>query len=142
MKPIERIAMYLKFRNINPHSFEKKIHLSNGYFSKQLRHLGSVGSDILIKIHEHYPDLNILWVLIGEGQMIHENWINNQPGNLNLEQFSSSYMMENGKMKILEEDMVKMQFVLKDKEKIISLYEFMLNNNTLSSAIAETATNS
>ncbi len=40
MKPIERIAMYLKFRNINPYSFEKKIKLSNGYFSKQLRHLG------------------------------------------------------------------------------------------------------
>ena len=53
MKPIERIAMYLKFRNINPYSFEKKIKLSNGYFSKQLRHLGSVGSDILIKVHEH-----------------------------------------------------------------------------------------
>ena len=27
MKPIERIAMYLKFRNINPYSFEKKINL-------------------------------------------------------------------------------------------------------------------
>jgi hypothetical protein len=33
-----------------------------------------------------------------------------------------------------------MQFVLKDKEKIISLYEFMLNNNTLSTTIADTAT--
>ena len=28
----------------------------------------------------------------------------------------------------------------KDKEKIISLYEFMLNNNTLSTTIADTAT--
>ena len=27
-----------------------------------------------------------------------------------------------------------------DKEKIISLYEFMLNNNTLSTTIADTAT--
>jgi hypothetical protein len=33
-----------------------------------------------------------------------------------------------------------MQFVLKDKEKIISLYEFMLNNNALSTTIADTAT--
>jgi hypothetical protein len=33
-----------------------------------------------------------------------------------------------------------MHFVLKDKEKIISLYEFMLNNNTLSTSIADTAT--
>ena len=139
MKPIERIAMYLKFRNINPHSFEKKIKLSNGYFSKQLRHLGSVGSDILIKVHEHYPDLNILWVLIGEGQMICENWVEDHA---HAGQFASNYMMENGKLKLLEEDLEKMQFVLKDKEKIISLYEFMLNNNTLSATIAETATGS
>jgi hypothetical protein len=55
-------------------------------------------------------------------------------------QFSTSYLMENGKLKILEEDLEKMQFVLKDKEKIISLYEFMLNNNTLSTTIADTAT--
>jgi hypothetical protein len=137
MKPIERIAMYLKFRNINPYSFEKKIKLSNGYFSKQLRHLGSVGSDILIKVHEHYPDLNILWVLIGEGQMICEDWVGDQG---QAGQFSTSYLMENGKLKVLEEDLEKMQFVLKDKEKIISLYEFMLNNNTLSTTIADTAT--
>lgn len=139
MKPIERIAMYLKFRNINPHSFEKKIKLSNGYFSKQLRHLGSVGSDILIKVHEHYPDLNILWVLIGEGQMICEGWSDDQG---HAGQFTSNYMVENGKLKLLEEDLEKMQFVLKDKEKIISLYEFMINNNALSATIAETATGS
>ena len=42
-------------------AFEKKIELSNGYFSKQLKHLGSVGSDILIRIHHAYSDLDILW---------------------------------------------------------------------------------
>ncbi|MEI6189202.1 MAG: hypothetical protein WCP61_02155 [Chitinophagia bacterium] len=140
MKPIERIAMYLKFRNISPHAFEKKIHLSNGYFSKQLRNLGSVGSDILIKIHEHYQDLNILWVLIGEGQMIKEEMMGDPADESQLNQFSSRYIMENGKLKILEEDLEKMQYVIKDKEKIISLYEFMLNNNTLSATIADTAT--
>ena len=137
MKPIERIAIFIHFKKITPHAFEQKIDLSNGYFSKQLRHLGSVGSDILIKVHEHYPDLNILWVLIGEGQMICEDWVGDQG---QAGQFSSNYMMENGKLKILEEDLEKMQFVLKDKEKIISLYEFMLNNNTLSTTIADTAT--
>ena len=137
MKPIERIAMYLKFRNINPYSFEKKINLSNGYFSKQLRHLGSVGSDILIKIHEQYHDLNILWVLIGEEEMICKDWVGDHG---QVGQFSSNYIMENGKLKVLEEDLEKMHFVLKDKEKIISLYEFMLNNSALSTTIADTAT--
>jgi len=140
MKPIERIAMYLNFRNISPHAFEKKNHLSNGYFSKQLRNLGSVGSDILIKIQEQYADLNILWVLMGEGQMIREEMMGDPADETYLNQFSSKYMMKSGKLKILEEDLEKMQYVIKDKEKIISLYEFMLNNHSLSATIADTAT--
>ena len=72
MKPIERIALFIHFKKITPHAFEQKIDLSNGYFSKQLKHLGSVGSDILIKIHQAYPELDILWILTGEGQMLKE----------------------------------------------------------------------
>ena len=128
MKPIERISMYLKFRSITPHAFEKKILLSNGYFSKQLRNQGSVGSDILIKIHAHYTDLNILWVLTGEGQMIHELEVQQQYA-MQVDEFTIRYETENRKLKTLESDVENLHVVLKDKEKIISLYEFMLNNN-------------
>ena len=72
MKPIERIEIFIHFKKISPHAFEKKIKLSNGYFAKQLKHLGSVGSDILIRIHDTYTDLDILWILTGEGQMLKE----------------------------------------------------------------------
>lgn len=136
MKPIERIAMYLQFRTISPHAFEKKIELSNGYFSKQLRHLGSVGSDILIKIHLAYPDLDILWILTGEGQMLKNELNHNstnhpvQVSNSNLvEDFTSKYTTDNKRLKSLENDFDKLQTALKDKEKIIGLYEFMLNGN-------------
>ena len=70
MKPIERIEIFMHFKKISPHAFEQKIDLSNGYFSKQLKNLGSVGSDILIKIYLAYPELDILWILTGEGQML------------------------------------------------------------------------
>jgi hypothetical protein len=128
MKPIERISMYLQFRSITPHAFEKKILLSNGYFSKQLRNQGSVGSDILIKIHAQYTDLNILWVLTGEGQMIHELEVQQQYA-MQVDEFTMRYETENRKLKTLESDVENLHVVLKDKEKIISLYEFMLNNN-------------
>lgn len=128
MKPIERISMYLQFRSITPHAFEKKILLSNGYFSKQLRNQGSVGSDILIKIHAQYTDLNILWVLTGEGQMIHELEVQQQHA-MQVDEFTIRYETENRKLKTLESDVENLHVVLKDKEKIISLYEFMLNNN-------------
>ena len=70
MKAIERISEYLNFKIITPHKFEQTVHLSNGYFQKQLRNKGSIGSDILIKVSENYDDLNILWVLTGEGNML------------------------------------------------------------------------
>jgi hypothetical protein len=130
MKPIERIAIYIHFKKISPHAFEKKIELSNGYFAKQLRHLGSVGSDILIRIHQAYPDLDILWVLIGEGQMIKEEILLNQKiDNCILEDFTNKYTNENKKLKKLEYDFDQLQTSLSDKEKIIGLYEFMLNGS-------------
>jgi hypothetical protein len=136
MKPIERIAMYLQFRAITPHSFERKIHLSNGYFSKQIKNLGSVGSDILVKIHDSYPELNMLWVLTGEGDMIIEDIESHQV--LKVNEFSNRYESENRKLKNLESDVEKLNVVLKDKDKIIGLYEFMLNGNNKLSTIADT----
>ena len=130
MKPIERIAIFIHFKKISPHAFEQKIELSNGYFSKQLKHLGSVGSDILIKIYQAYPELDILWILTGEGQMLKEDVQQNE--NINeiiLEEFTNKYTSENKKLKKLENDFDKLQTSLSDKEKIIGLYEFMLNGN-------------
>jgi hypothetical protein len=135
MKPIERIAIYLQYKTISPHSFERNINLSNGYYAKQLKNLGSVGSDILIKVHNHYPDLNILWVLTGDGQMIAEH--DNTLANSNIDDYPLRYISDNKKLKILESDLEKLNVVIKDKEKIIGLYEFMLNNNQQSSTIAD-----
>ena len=135
MKTIERIAMYLQFRAITPHSFERKIHLSNGYFSKQTKNLGSVGSDILVKIHDSYPELNMLWVLTGEGKMILEE-VEMMPDQ-KVEDFGVRYTSENKRLKSLESDMEKLSIVLKDKEKIIGLYEFMLNANNKLGTIAD-----
>jgi hypothetical protein len=130
MKPIERMAVYIQFKKISPHAFEKKIELSNGYFSKQLKHLGSVGSDILIRIHHTYSDINVLWILTGEGQMLKEDDLHcEQVDSSILEDFTNKYTSENKKLKKLENDFDQLQTSLSDKEKIIGLYEFMLNGN-------------
>ena len=130
MKPIERIAIFIHFKKISPHAFEKKIELSNGYFSKQLKHLGSVGSDIFIRIHDAYTDLDILWVLTGERQMLKEEIPDSeQIDNSIIEDFTNKYTNENKKLKKLENDFDRLQTSLSDKEKIIGLYEFMLNGN-------------
>jgi len=135
MKPIERIALYLHFKSISPHSFERNIHLSNGYYAKQLKNLGSVGSDILIKIHHHFPDLNILWVLTGDGQMVLEEHL--KMSTSIVDDFTHRYESENKKLKSMESDLDKLNTLVKDKEKIIGLYEFMLNNNNHATTIAD-----
>jgi hypothetical protein len=130
MKPIERIEIFMHFKKITPHAFEQKIDLSNGYFSKQLKNLGSVGSDILIKIYLVYPELDILWILTGEGQMLKlAEQESQQIDDIILEDFTNKYTSENKKLKKLENDFDKLQTSLTDKEKIIGLYEFMLNGN-------------
>ena len=130
MKPIERIEIFMHFKKISPHAFEQKIDLSNGYFSKQLKNLGSVGSDILIKIYIAYPELDILWILTGEGQMLKlAEQESQQIDDIILEDFTNKYTSENKKLKKLENDFDKLQTSLTDKEKIIGLYEFMLNGN-------------
>lgn len=135
MKPIERITIYLQFKSIAPYSFERKIRLSNGYVSKQLKHNGSVGSDILIRICEHYPDLNILWVLTGTGPMILEP--DDAPTEPHVDEYVMQYEAHNTKLKTLEEDLEKMIYRIRDKDKIIGLYEFMLNNKNHATTVGE-----
>lgn len=137
MKPIERLNMYLQFKSISPHAFEKKIKLSNGYFAKQLRNLGSVGSDILIKIHTQYSDLNIHWVLTGEGQMLLAYTAMPTQSIMQVDEFTMKYEAENRKLKSLETDVEKLSTTIKDKEKIISLYEFMLHNTAKPNSVAD-----
>jgi hypothetical protein len=109
--------------------------LSNGYYAKQLKNLGSVGSDILIKIHHHFPDLNILWVLTGDGQMILEDHLKLR--STQADDFTIRYESENKKIKTMESDLEKLNTLIRDKEKIIGLYEFMLNNTNHAGTIAD-----
>ena len=46
-----------------------------------------------------------------------------------VEDYTHKYIIENKRLKMLENDFDKLQTALRDKEKIIGLYEFMLNGN-------------
>jgi hypothetical protein len=78
----------------------------------------------------------MLWVLTGEGDMIIEDIESHQV--LKVNEFSNRYESENRKLKNLESDVEKLNVVLKDKDKIIGLYEFMLNGNNKLGTIADT----
>src|SRR2546430_13843559 len=69
-RPIDRLAKYLDFIGILPSIFEKKAGISNGYILNNKVRKGGIGSEILDKIHKTYPELNILWLISGEGEMV------------------------------------------------------------------------
>lgn len=70
MRLIDRLTKYLELKGISPHVFEKNCGLANGYIGKQLNGKGSVGSDILEKIANEYPELNLAWLITGKGKAV------------------------------------------------------------------------
>ena len=70
MRLTDRLLTYLEFKGITIYYFEKAIEVGNGYFGKQHKGKGSVGSDILEKVAEQYPDLNLNWLISGKGPML------------------------------------------------------------------------
>ena len=71
MKLTDRLLKYLEYKELSIHYFEMICGIGNGYFGKQHRGKGSMGSDILEKIAVHYPDLNLNWLVTGRGSMLH-----------------------------------------------------------------------
>jgi hypothetical protein len=70
VKTVERLSLYLRHKKISVAAFERSCEIANGYFGKQFRKKGSIGSDILERVAEVYPDLSLNWLIAGKGAMI------------------------------------------------------------------------
>lgn len=62
-----RLKLFIKHINSKNSSFEAEFGLSNGYINNISR---SIGIDLLEKISNKYPDLDIEWLLLGRGEML------------------------------------------------------------------------
>lgn len=63
----DRISEFIQYKNITIAEFERNVSLANGYIKK---FKGSIGSDKLSNIISYYPDININWLITGEGPML------------------------------------------------------------------------
>ncbi len=127
MRLIERLRNYLSYSHISAYAFEHSCGLSNGYLGKQLKGKGSVGSDILEKIKEIYPDLSLIWLVTGKGTMlvkvpelnIHSRSIASE---LNEEQ-QLYYTSKDEVIKLQHRQIAQMEQILSDKNRMIELLE-------------------
>lgn len=64
----ERVDEYCKYAKISVREFEKSINVSYGYFYHLTKN--GVSHDKVKSIISKYPDLNIDWLIYGEGEML------------------------------------------------------------------------
>lgn len=63
----ERIKIYIKYLGISVREFEKRIGKSNGYVNNIVN---TITADVIVSISKEFIDLNVTWLLTGEGEML------------------------------------------------------------------------
>lgn len=64
----EKIVKYLKIKNISQDKFSRSCDVSSGF----LRQGKSFNIDLVKKIRNNYPDLNLNYILFNEGNLIND----------------------------------------------------------------------
>ncbi|WP_394772639.1 helix-turn-helix transcriptional regulator [Flavobacterium sp.] len=67
---IQRIKQYLDYKGIRVSVLEREVGMSNGSFASQLKKNKTIGIDKLENILSRYRDINIEWLMTGDGNMI------------------------------------------------------------------------
>ncbi len=62
----DRIDEFINSKGLSDSAFEKRIGISNGLWRKAK----SLSEEVLIKVIEHFPDINEEWLLRGTGNML------------------------------------------------------------------------
>lgn len=68
-KTIHRIEKIREHYNLSNSELESKLGYSNGAFGKALKSDSSVKDDIIRKVLEVFPNVNVRWLILGEGEM-------------------------------------------------------------------------
>ena len=122
MRLIERLYQYITYKELSFYAFERGCGMANGYLKKQYKGKGTVGSDMLEKIHKNYIDLSLMWLLTGEGTMLEES--GESPGQPQADEGESGYMIvKEDIITLLREQVAILEKSLADKEKIILMLE-------------------
>lgn len=64
---------FIKYAGLSARQFDLSIGASNGYTLRMQKNNASVGSDVIENILKVYPQLNVVWLITGEGEMLKEN---------------------------------------------------------------------
>ena len=69
-KTIDRLMEFIKYAGLSARQFDISIGAGNGYTLRMKKNNASIGSDVIESIIRTYPQLNVEWLLTGEGEML------------------------------------------------------------------------
>lgn len=72
-KTINRIIKFIEYLDISVRQFDISIGAANGYTLRMEKNHASVGSDVIERIVNKYPKLNLVWLITGKGSMLIED---------------------------------------------------------------------
>ncbi|PCJ97231.1 MAG: hypothetical protein COA50_06225 [Flavobacteriaceae bacterium] len=70
LKTIDRLIQFIEYKELSARQFDLSIGASNGYTLRMKKNNASVGSDVIENIIRKYPQLNLIWLITGEGKML------------------------------------------------------------------------
>lgn len=124
----ERFYQFMHFKQLKARTVEMECGLSNGYLGKQRKNRGSFGGNILRKIEQRFPELNMTWLLSGEGEMLTAKY-----REVNTDLFDTveeeSVIYGSAQQEIivlLKRQIEQMESALSDKQKLIQILEKQL----------------
>ncbi len=70
MRKIDRLSKYMEFKGLNDNIVTKECSLSQGLIGQARRGKCDLGDKAIEKILNTYQDINRVWLLTGEGEML------------------------------------------------------------------------
>ncbi|NRA94558.1 MAG: hypothetical protein HRU26_18170 [Psychroserpens sp.] len=68
-KTIHRIIDLVTALGLSARQFDISIGTANGYTLRMKKNNASVGSDVIERIKQKYPQVNLVWLITGKGEM-------------------------------------------------------------------------
>ena len=81
MGATERVKQYLSYKGVSKYKFYQKTGFSNKFLDNS-SNMGTNKAEIIIR---YYPDLNLEWLITGEGQMLVSGDVQEYPDGHSLE---------------------------------------------------------
>ena len=72
-KITHRLCRYMEYKGLNPNSITVAAKLSVGLIGKAIKNEGGLNSDTIEKILHTYDDINPIWFVLGDGDMLKPN---------------------------------------------------------------------